>query len=162
VLNPSFCVTDPTDYVPEYKEQASGAVDPLPGPQDSLPRPTSREIVDELIALQFVGVVSPIKESSNDPRVSALLVPRGIALDELNVDRKEPITDKELTQALKDLRIVDYPHRAPKMGGQLQKQPEQVPMTPLLPEGSYEKPCKLDWYADGYPRLPGFLKRRTT
>jgi hypothetical protein len=39
-------------------------------------------------------------------------VPRGIALDELNLDREQPFTDADLTRALNELRIQDYPQRA--------------------------------------------------
>jgi hypothetical protein len=62
--------------------------------------------------LRFIGQISPVYRSDDAPKVYALLVPRGIALDELNLDREQPFTDADLTRALNELRIQDYPQRA--------------------------------------------------
>jgi hypothetical protein len=52
--------------------------------------------------LRFIGQISPVYRSDDAPKVYALLVPRGIALDELNLDREQPFTDADLTRALNE------------------------------------------------------------
>ena len=46
------------------------------------------------------------------PHELALLAPRGIALNELNLHREVPLTDADLVRALRDQRVDDYPQRA--------------------------------------------------
>ena len=83
-------------------------------------RETARKIVSYLRRLRFVGHISKTQ--------LALLVPRGIALAELNLDRQSPLTAADLTRALKELHIADYPQREAPMSGSLQQaEPIQPP-----------------------------------
>ena len=63
----------------------------------------AKEIVSRLTQLRFVGRIT-----AHD---LALLVPRGIALDELNLHRAVRLTDAELVRALRDQHVEDYPQR---------------------------------------------------
>jgi hypothetical protein len=133
----------------------------------------AREMVDLLKRLRFVGRISPTN--------LALLVPRGIALDELNLDRQHwpkenrirlrfstarahPISDADLVRALRDLHIEDYPQRAPSHAGRmLLREEETAPAKTLLPEGSYrslEAEAAIEYDENGFPELPACLDRR--
>jgi hypothetical protein len=90
----------------------------------------------------------------------ALLVPRGIALAEINAHRKKPISDAELRRVLADNHILDYP------GGTSQASDAYV--SPLPPEGlNGPNPealqgddYPLEYDKNGYPELPACLDCR--
>src|SRR5258708_7601167 len=86
-------------------------------------RETAKEIVSILRRLRFVGRISPAH--------LALLVPRGIALAELNRDREPPLTVADLTRAVNELHIADYPQRETAISGKL-RQTDPVALPPLL------------------------------
>ena len=115
-------------------------------------RKTAREIVSFLRGILFVGRISPTQ--------LALLVPRGVALAELNLDREPPFTSADLMRALKELHISDYPQREASVSGALRQQDPEAPPATLLPEGSYEVPYPLEYYEDGFPKLPACLDRK--
>jgi hypothetical protein len=98
-----------------------------------------------------VGRISPVQ--------LALLVPRGIALAELNLDREPPLTAADLTRALAELHIADYPQLEASLSGALRREEPEAQSAALLPEGSYEEPFPLEFYEDGYPKLPDCLER---
>ena len=77
---------------------------------------------------------------------------------ELNLDREPPLTSGDLVRALKELHVADYPQREAPMSGSLPRA-EPAPPPALLPEGSYEVPYPLEFYEDGYPKLPACLDR---
>jgi hypothetical protein len=109
-------------------------------------------MVSFLKRLRFVGRISPTQ--------LALLVPRGIALAEINLDREPPLTAADLLRALSELHIADYPQREASVSGALRRDEPEAPPATLLPEGSYEVPYPLEYYEDGYPKLPECLDRR--
>jgi hypothetical protein len=117
----------------------------------------SREIVARLRRLRLVGPISPTYRTDDSPRVFALLVPRGIALDELNLDRDPPLTDADLARVLTEMRVDDYPQRARAHSRELRREEQNLLTPQTLPEGSYEKPYLLEFCEDGYPEVPACL-----
>jgi hypothetical protein len=121
----------------------------------------AKEIVSRLKRLQFVGRISP--------HDLALLVPRGIALDELNLDRAARLTDAELVRVLRDQRVEDYPQRASSVSAGLTPYvyPERVidPRLGSNPDGGTPGALSgtdytLTYDADGDVELPACLDRR--
>ena len=124
-------------------------------------RETARKIVSFLKRLRFIGRISPTQ--------LALLVPRGIALAELNLDRGPPLTAADLTRALNELHIADYPQREASVSGALRREEPEAPAATLLPSYGFGKvgdpPLQgddypLEYYDDGFPKLPACLDRR--
>jgi hypothetical protein len=104
---------------------------------------------------RFIGPISSTQ--------LALLVPRGIALAEINAKRERQISDAELRRVLADNHILDYP------GGTSQASDDYVsPLPPPQTEGlSGPTPGALqgDGYPiemddSGHPVLPECLRRR--
>jgi hypothetical protein len=121
----------------------------------------AKEIVSRLKQLRFVGRIS-----AHD---LTLLVPRGIALDELNLHRAVRLTDAELVRALRDQHVEDYPQRASSLSAGLTPYvyPERAldPRIGSNPDGSTPGALQGDDYpltydADGNVELPACLDRR--
>jgi hypothetical protein len=152
-------MAETSESVPEPQFGASGAVDPLP--VALVGHLSAKKIVAYLKRLGFVGLISPME--------LALLVPRGIALAELNLTREQPLTDADLTRALNELDITDYPQRATPLSGGLKPyvwpDDRNNPQHGLKLDGSTPGALQGDDYpleydADGYPILPACLDRR--
>ena len=121
----------------------------------------AKEIVSRLTQLGFVGRIS-----AHD---LALLVPRGIALDELNSHRDVPLTDAELVRALRDQHVEDYPQRASSLSAGLTPYvyPERALNSRIgsNPDGSTPGALQGDDYpltydADGHVERPACLDGR--
>ena len=96
----------------------------------------------------------------------ALLIPRGIVLAEINALREKPISDAELQRVLVAHRIRDYPGGFTQEGGQTYHWTDQSPehahhgsnpggSTSGAIQGNYP----LEYYEDGFPKLPACLDR---
>jgi hypothetical protein len=144
----SLCVPKP-ELGPSVEFMRSTAPATLPGAPER--QEEARKIVAILRRRRFVGRILPTQ--------LALLVPRGIALADLNLDRDQPLPAGDLARALTELNIADYPQREARLSGGLRRT-EPINPPNLLPEGSYEVPFPLEYYEDGFPQLPACLNRR--
>lgn len=68
----------------------------------------SWHLIDEIRNRGLVGKVWPVFHWDNSPSVFGLIFPRRFVVDEINADRDEPITDRELVAALRVHGFVDY------------------------------------------------------
>lgn len=68
-----------------------------------------REVCALLKRLGLAAKVWPVYRWDSSPPVFALMVPRAVALAELNARLPAPITDAALARALKDGRIAEGP-----------------------------------------------------
>ena len=121
----------------------------------------NRELVSTLKRLRFIGRISPV--------AYGLLVPRPVALDELNLCLESPITDGELCRALTEMHIEDYPGRPHRQAGgmPLYQWPEETcnPLHGSNPDGSTPGALQGDDFPiavdeNGRPELPDCLDRR--
>jgi hypothetical protein len=146
----SLCVTElpPVPVTPTMRNGGSSGA-----PAALEDRQKASELVHYLRRMRFIGRVSP--------RDFALLVPRNIALAELNLNPEMPVSDADLTHALREMRVADYPSRSPAVA---------APIRPLLdvPRVDHHGPSpgalqgddyQLE-FEDGYPKLPACLDRR--
>ena len=147
--------------LPEWHPDREGSKGPNSLQTTSEAACDAKEIVSRLKQLRFVGRIS-----AHD---LALLVPRGIALDELNSHRAVRMTDAELVRALRDQRVEDCPQRASSLSAGLTPYvyPERVldPRIGSNPDGSTPGALQgddfpLTYDADGNVELPACLDRR--
>ena len=120
----------------------------------------TESLADTLKQVGFGGSTQHRLIGRVSPTQLALLVPRGIALAEINAHREQPISDAELRRVLADNHILDYP------GGTSQASDAYV--SPLPPEGlNGPNPealqgddYPLEYDKNGYPELPACLDCR--
>ena len=67
-----------------------------------------RVLADEIIDRGFAGKIWPVFAWDDSPAIYGLIFPRRFVIDEINTDREEPITDRELVAALRANGIADY------------------------------------------------------
>jgi hypothetical protein len=135
------------------------------------PAEEAKELVLQLRRMGLVGRIAPVYRSDPTTPVYGLLVPRALALVEFNEWRREPIAEATFNSALAICRIDPYPRQSSAHWGPpeatysgrpdlrfLETAPEQGRHpTPGALRGNDHQ---LEYYEDGYPKLPTCLDRR--
>ena len=67
-----------------------------------------RILVEAIIDRGFARKIWPVFAWDDGPPIYALIFPRRFVVEEINADREEPITDRELVAALRADGIADY------------------------------------------------------
>ena len=72
-------------------------------------------LIETLLSIGLIGIVWPVYAWDQSPRVYALLVPRHLALAEVNLKLTEldadPVSEADLLRALRRKKVADYGDR---------------------------------------------------
>jgi hypothetical protein len=75
------------------------------------------DVFSELHERGLIGKVWPVNRNDPSPAILALMVPRSIAVAELNHDREsDPITDADLVAAMRRKGVLDHRAHVPGTG----------------------------------------------